>query len=151
MCDAVAFLVQEAMKQRSVQVDSVSLLSADLAAPDASSGGGGPNIAAIAGGVAAAVAVIAAIVVTALLWRRRKAKLVGAVSVQNPAFQPQPEFKAKPFYEAYSKGADPAARGSTADIEADAASIASGMSIPFTCRCNRTKLKHLMGDHMTEL
>ena len=117
------------MKQRSVQVDSISLLSADLAAPDASSGGSGPNIAVIAGGVAAAVAFIAAVVVTALLCRRRKAKLVGGVSTQDPTFQPQPEFKAKPFYEAYSKGATPAAGGSTADIEADAAS-ASGMSAP---------------------
>lgn len=129
MCDAVTLLAQDAMKQRNMQVDTVSLLSADLAASDASSGGNAPNIAAIAGGVAAAVAAIAAIVVTALLCRRRKAKLMGGVSMQNPTSQPQLEFKAKPFYEGYSKGANPAAGGSTADIEADAAS-ASGMSAP---------------------
>lgn len=130
-------MAQDAMRQRSVQVDAVSLLSADLTAPDASSGGSGPNIAAIAGGTAAAVAVLAAIVVTALLCRRRKKKLVAAVSVQKPAVQSQPEFKAKPFYEAYSTGAKSMAASSIADIEADAA-CASGMSAPHpTARMHR--------------
>ena len=65
--------------------------------------------------------VIAIIVVISLLcMRNRKGKSMGVV--KHTAVQPEPEFKAKPFYEAYSKGPEPDRGTSTADIEADAAS-----------------------------
>ncbi|EIE24646.1 hypothetical protein COCSUDRAFT_46891 [Coccomyxa subellipsoidea C-169] len=104
----------DALRQNSVEIDSVSLLSADLAAPDAAGSSSGPNIGVIVGGIAGAVCGIAIIIVAVLLFMRLKRRHKNAVP--KAAVQPEPEFKAKPFYEAYSKGPEP----DMTDIEADA-------------------------------
>ncbi len=116
--------VQDALRQNSVEIDSVSLLSADLAAPDAAGSSSGPNIGVIVGGIAGAVCGIAIIIVAVLLFMRLKRRHKNAVP--KAAVQPEPEFKAKPFYEAYSKGPEP----DMTDIEADAVSGTAQDLIP---------------------
>jgi hypothetical protein len=94
-------LLQAALRQRGVAVDSVKLLSAGVTAPaqaPSQAAGSSPNIAVIAGGAAAAAAVLAAAIAAfvVLLMRSARRRIADGHHVQQ---QPrEPEFKAEPFY-----------------------------------------------------